>query len=419
MHWNIETYQLKNGLDVVLVPDEFSALVCCNITYKVGSKNEHQEKTGMAHLLEHLMFTGTQAVPDIDTVIQNAGGTNNAFTSTDVTNYYTVLPKENIEVALFLEADRMHSLKLKKEAVEKEKSVVVEEYKERYENAPYGDVIALLRDLVYTTHPYRWSPIGLDMEALKAYSISEIEDFHHEFYRPSNAVLCISGNFDTKATKSFIEKHFGQLSNAPLKEVRTYELEPEQKTPKRLEVTKNVPFDAYFIGFKIPEMYSKDYYTADLLCDLLGKPGTGILYQKLVLELDLCTEVGAMNFNEKDPGMLIIACTAKENGRMQEIEKVVKDVLSYLSTELLSEEVVQAGVVRLKTMLEVAGIGTQDRALMAGLLHADGKIEMIDRYLEMFSAIKAEDIQHVVKQYLNLEKANELFYQSNLNNDDI
>lgn len=413
MNWNLESYKLKNGLDIVLVPDEFSALACVNITYKVGSKNEDPEATGMAHLLEHLMFSGTKEVPNMDEVIQNAGGTNNAFTSTDITNYYAVLPKENMEVALFLEADRMANLILSEHNIEKEKSVVIEEYKERYENAPYGDVIALLRDMVYTKHPYRWSPIGLDMEKLRAFTIEQIQSFYEDYYHPSNAVLCVSGNFDLAKTKQLIENHFGRIQSKSIAK-DTYATEPNQSARRSVSVEKSVPVDAYFLAFRIPEMYHKDYYTADLLCDLLGKPGTGLIYQKLVFELGLCAEVGAMTFQEKDPGMMLIACTAAENGKLNEIKQVVRGVLDTLQKDILPEDLVQSGVVRLKTRLELAGIGTQDRALMAGMLHTDNRLGMLNKYLSIYSQIDAKRIQDFAKQYLISNNENELNYISKI-----
>ena len=296
---------LKNGLTVVVNRDRSSKLSAVNLLYKVGARNEDPDRTGFAHLFEHLMFRGTHEVPVYDLPVQMASGEDNAFTNNDYTNFYLTLPVGNIETALWLESDRMQGLWITPEKLETEKRVVIEEFRQRYLNQPYGDQMMLLRAMAYTTHPYRWATIGRSIDHIEAASLDEVERFYRTHYRPSNAVLALSADLEEEQMLDLAEKWFGELKN-PDGATRPIPTEPEQTAPRCELVERDVPATTITIAYHMGGRLSPDFCTGDLVSDMLSGGDSSRLYQHLVKEQRLFASVNAYISGDVDPGLFIL-----------------------------------------------------------------------------------------------------------------
>lgn len=296
---------LKNGLTVVVNRDRVSKLSAVNLLYKVGARNEEPERTGFAHLFEHLMFRGTHEVPIYDLPVQMASGEDNAFTNNDYTNFYLTLPVGNIETALWLESDRMQGLWITPEKLETEKRVVIEEFRQRYLNQPYGDQTMLLRALAYKVHPYRWATIGLKPEHIEAATLDEVERFYRTHYRPSNAVLALSADLEEERMLDLAEQWFGELQ-APPTTVHPIPQEPEQQEARFEIVERDVPATTLTIAYHMGDRRSRDFCTGDLVSDMLSGGDSSRLYQHLVKEQRLFASVNAYISGDVDPGLFIL-----------------------------------------------------------------------------------------------------------------
>ena len=296
---------LANGLRVLANRDRASKLAAVNILYMVGARNEEPEKTGFAHLFEHLMFRGTHQVPEFDIPVQMACGENNAFTNNDYTSFYITLPKENIRTALWLESDRMVNLNISEEAYQTEKQVVIEEFKQRYLNQPYGDEQLLLRDLAYKVHPYRWSTIGISPEHIERATLDDVRSFYKQHYRPSRAILAISADIDEDEMIALAEEYFGSIVD-PGGEIAPIPQEPAQSEPRRLEVEREVPATDITIAFHMGDRLSHDFFLGDLCSDLLAGGESSRLVNRLIKERGLFTSVNSYITGSLDSGLFII-----------------------------------------------------------------------------------------------------------------
>ena len=329
---HIEKTTLSNGLRVIVHPDRNTALSVVNVLYDVGARDENPERTGFAHLFEHLMFEGTRHVKHFDKHVQEAGGTNNAFTSNDITNYYISLPAGNTETGLWLEADRMGFLEITQEKLDIQKKVVIEEFKERYLNQPYGDVWAELRKLTFTVHPYQWPTIGKNTDHVADATLEEVRAFHEKYYRPANAILCVAGNVHPDEVFAQSEKWFGSLPGA-LVPRRQLPQEPEQTGARRIEIKRPVPQDLFMLAFPCPAYRAAGYAEADLISDMLGSGETSRLYQSLVLKKRLFTQTGAYVLGSLDPGLLVISGRLAPGVSFDSAEKAVWEELDRFRQE--------------------------------------------------------------------------------------
>jgi zinc protease len=296
---------LKNGLKVIIHEDDSTPMAVVNLLYDVGSSDEDPLRTGSAHLLEHLMFGGSVNIPSYDTVVQKAGGENNAFTSNDITNFYIQLPAANLETGLWLESDRMLDLRFTQKGFEIQKNVVIEEFKQRYLNKPYGDMWMLLRPLAYTIHPYKWPTIGIDISHIENITLEEIRQFFYEHYCPSNAILCITGNVRTENCFRLAEKWFGKIDKRK-KRSRELPEEPRQGQPRKMDVSRDVPSHEIMLAYNMCGRKSPLYYTHDLISDLLAGGKSSRFYRHLVMEKKLFTNINAYITGDRDPGLFII-----------------------------------------------------------------------------------------------------------------
>lgn len=322
-------YTLDNGLKVIIHKDESTPITAVNLAYDVGARDEDPEMTGLAHYFEHLMFSGSKNAPDYDIQVQNAGGQNNAFTTNDYTNYYVTLPKTNLELALWLEADRMFQMNLDTKNLETQRQVVIEEFKQRYLNQPYGNNLAQLRALSFKEHPYKWATIGKEISHVEKVTLEDALNFYKQFYAPNNCILSICGDVDYEETLSLVKKWFEDIPASKITR-REYFVEPKQ-TEKRLEeVEEDVPLNAFLWSFKIGKRTDDDFPIADLSSDLLGRDESSLLHQKLAFELNLVSSISAYVSGDRDPGMLIVSGKINDGVSFEEVEKEIWKIINSL-----------------------------------------------------------------------------------------
>ncbi|MCX7861899.1 MAG: insulinase family protein [Bacteroidales bacterium] len=333
----VERYVLPNGLIVLVNTDKQTPLVVVNILYKVGSRNENESKTGFAHLFEHLMFAGSAHADNFDEIVQLAYGENNAYTNTDITNYYINLPAENFEVALWLEADRMQYLKINEQSLEVQRKVVVEEFKQRYLNKPYGDVGHLIRSLIYKKHSYRWPTIGLTPEHITNATLDDVRQFYHQWYCPNNAILSITGNVDAKKAIDKVIQYFGKIPKRDHINVEFNE-EPEKTSQTKLEVERHVPSSAIYMAFLMPDRLNTLYHAYDMISDLLGNGPSSRLYQELVKEKKIFQSIYSYISGSIDKGFLMIEGKIHDTFTLQQAEEAIWDVIYQLAKNLTTYE---------------------------------------------------------------------------------
>ncbi|MCL4856679.1 MAG: insulinase family protein, partial [Flavobacteriales bacterium] len=331
-----EKFELKNGLKVIVHQDETTPIVAFNLLYNVGARDEDENKTGFAHLFEHLMFGGSVNIPNFDEPLQFVGGDNNAFTSNDITNYYITVPKNNLETAFWLESDRMLSLAFTEKSLEVQRQVVIEEFKQTCLNQPYGDVWSLLRPMVYKKHPYQWATIGKEIAHIENATMNDVKAFFFKHYLPCNAILSIAGNVTTKEIKALSEKWFGNIPSGE-KPLRNIPLEPIQTEERRLRVERDVPANAIFKAFRMCKKTDDEFYATDLLSDILSNGSSARLYQALVKNNPLFSEISAYVMGSFDEGMFIISGNLQENTSFDEAEKAIEKELENIKKTLVAE----------------------------------------------------------------------------------
>ncbi|MDX1902895.1 MAG: pitrilysin family protein, partial [Thermonemataceae bacterium] len=321
-----EKFTLNNGLQVLVHQDTTTPIVAFNLLYNVGAKDEDEQKTGFAHLFEHLMFGGSQNITAFDTPLQLVGGENNAFTSNDMTNYYITLPKANLETAFWLESDRMLGLSFDSQVLEVQRSVVIEEFKQRYLNQPYGDAWLKLRPLAYKVHPYRWATIGKEISHIEKATMDDVKAFFHKFYIPNNAFLCVAGDVKVSEVEELAKKWFEPIPAGKAYQ-RNLPQEPPQNEARFTETTADVPFDTIYKAYKMPARKEADFYAADLLSDILGRGKSAWLYEKLVRENNIFTNINAYITDSVDTGLLVIQATVNQDIDIEEAHRLLENNL--------------------------------------------------------------------------------------------
>lgn len=408
---NYTEFKLSNGLTVIHHPDTNSKLCVLNILYKVGSKDENPDKTGFAHLFEHLMFGGSVNISDFDNQLQIAGGDNNAFTSNDITNYYITLPANNIETAFWLESDRMLSLDFSQKVLDVQKAVVIEEFKERYINQPYGDVWLKLLPLAYKVHPYNWPTIGKDFSHIENATLDDVKSFFYSFYAPNNAILVVSGNIDLETTKALSEKWFGPISareiNRPI-----YHSEPEQ-TEKRIEhVYNDVPLDAIIMGYHICERLHPDYYAVDLMTDILGGGKSARLFNELLKKQKLFSEIDCYQSGDFDAGLVIIEGKLAKGVTHQQAEAAIEKVLDELINKGVSEVELEKVKNKTETNIRFNDMGVLNKAMKLAYAAYYGDINLANTEVNHYLSVTTQDIQRVAQTYLKSNNCNILYYHA-------
>lgn len=406
---NFQRQVLANGLTVIVHEDFSTPLVAINVLYKVGSKDEQSNKTGITHLFEHLMFGGTHEVPDFDEPIQMAGGENNAFTNANITNFYDVLPAENIEVGLWLEANRMERLKLTKKTLDTQKKVVIEEFKETCLNEPYGDVWHHLSDLSYQMHPYKWPTIGADISHIEAIQLEDTHEFYSRNYGPHNAILVLSGNVKNEVGFELAQKWFGHIpGSAPAK----LKLGPIEKLNSKIHktVTGEVPSRAIYLAFKMSSRLERDFYVVDLISNILSSGRSSRFYQRLIKDQQLFSFIDAYISGTTDPGLFIIDGRLMEGVTMEEARTAIWKELTDISTILMSERELEKIKNKAESNLVFSESSALNKSMSLAYFEYLENADLINKEVEIYQSITAEEIKKVAAELLDPNAHVELFY---------
>ena len=400
---------LSNGLTLITHHEATTPLVSVNLLYNVGARDENPEKTGFAHLFEHLMFGGSKNIPDYDYYSNNAGAENNAFTNNDITNYYITLPAQYLETALWMESDRMNELAFFEKSLQVQRNVVIEEFKQRYLNQPYGDVWLLLRPLAYKQHPYRWCTIGKDISHIENATMDDVKQFFYKFYRPCNAIMSIAGNIDEQATIAMVEKWFGSIpSGTPY--VRQLPAEPEQTEPRTLTVHRDVPSNAIYKAYKMSHRMCHDYYVYDLISDILSNGKSSRLYNELVVKDKLYTELNAFISGDADEGLFIFVGKLVDGVDMTTAENALLEQIEKLKNDTIEEHELQ----KVKNKLEITFLYSQykvlDRAMNLAYFDWLGNIDLINNEPQCYAAVTTDDIKRVANQTFTPQHCSTLYY---------
>lgn len=406
-----EKFTLANGLRVIVHQDLSTPMAVMNIMYDVGARDEDPSKTGFAHLFEHLMFGGSVNVPEYDEPLQMAGGENNAYTTNDLTNYYIQLPAENLETAFWLESDRMLSLAFEDKSLDVQRKVVSEEFKEHYLTKPYGDVWHKMRELAYRQHPYRWMTIGKELSHIENAKLEDVKNFFFKHYRPVNAVMVVAGNVTVEKVKELAEKWFGDIPSGE-KYKRNVPQEPEQKEERRLTVKANVPLDAFYKTWHIYPRMDRRYYITDLLTDILGGGASSRLYQTLVKEKKLFSNIECYHFGSTDSGLLAIEGKLVKGVKPEDAEKAVDDVLEQMKQEPVMEVELQKVKNKTESMIAFEDMSVMNRANSLAYYELLGDAAWMNFELEKYASVTTEDIQQESKNIFRKENSNTIYYLS-------
>ncbi|RZF61655.1 M16 family metallopeptidase [Sphingobacterium corticibacterium] len=406
---NYQRFTLDNGLCVLVHEDHTTAMACVNIVYDVGARDESPDKTGFAHLFEHLMFGGSVNIPNYDTPLQEVGGENNAFTSNDITNYYITLPSANLETAFWLESDRMLSLAFSEQSLEVQRNVVSEEFKQRYLNQPYGDVWLRLRPLAYKEHPYRWATIGKELRHIEEATMVDVKAFFFKHYVPSNAIMVVAGDVTFNQVKALAEKWFADIPMRP-KPVRKLPAEPKQLAPRREEVHADVPVNSIYIAFHGPGRTHPDYPIMDLLSDILSRGSSSRLYRALVKDQPLFSEVNAYVCGSIDPNLMVVEGKPLPHIDMAEAETLLWNQLDILKTELMNEAELQKVKNKIESTMVFAELSILDKAMNLAFFEVLGNADWYNQEVDRYLAITPAAIQRMAQEIFIPENSSTLIY---------
>lgn len=407
-----DRFILDNGLTVLVHEDPTTPMAVVNILYNVGARDEDSSQTGFAHLFEHLMFGGSVNIPSYDEPLQRVGGENNAFTSNDITNYYVTLPAVNLETAFWLESDRMLNLAFSDKSLEVQRNVVCEEFKQRYLNQPYGDVMLKLRPLAYTRHPYSWPTIGKELKHIEDARIEDVKAFFKKHYSPVNAIMVVGGKVTTAEVERLAKKWFGDIP-AGDKYLRDLPAEPLQTKPRRQVHYADVPVNAIYIAFHVPAKNDQGYYEADLIGDILSRGNSSRLYNSLIKDRKLFTDINASLTGSSDPGLLIIDGRPSEGVSIEDAEAAIWDVLNELSSELVQENELNKVKNKIESTMVFAEMSLLDKAMNLAYFEVLGDANALNVETDRYLRVSADDIQRQAKSIFRKENSSTLLYLSN------
>jgi predicted Zn-dependent peptidase len=402
---------LDNGLRVLIHEDDSTPMVAVNVLYNVGSKDESPDKTGFAHLFEHLMFGGSANIPNFDDPIQLAGGENNAFTNNDMTNFYDVLPAENLEVALWLESDRMLSLNFSEKVLEVQRKVVVEEFKETCLNEPYGDVWHHLSELAYQVHPYQWPTIGKIPKHVEDATLDDVKSFFYKYYRPNNAVLVIAGNVKTDSTLQLVKKWFDEIPAGDIS-LRQLPAEPKQAILHDRITEGKVPVDSIYLAFHTCSRMDRDFYAVDILSDVLGNGPSSRLFRRLLKEQKLFSHIDCYITASIDPGLLIIEGKPSDGVSLESAEAAIWRELELLKKEAISERELQKLINKSESALVFSEVSVLNKAINLAFFELLGDAAMINREVELYQSVTAEAVRRVAQEVFTQENCSRLIYKA-------
>ena len=407
-----EKFTLANGLRVIVHQDTSTPMVVMNIMYDVGARDEEPERTGFAHLFEHLMFGGSVHIPNYDEPLQMAGGENNAYTTNDLTNYYLQLPAENLETAFWLESDRMLSLAFGEKSLEVQRKVVVEEFKEHYLTKPYGDAWHKMRELAYKAHPYRWMTIGKELSHIETAQLEDVKKFFFKYYRPVNAIMVLAGNIELDKARELAEKWFADIPSGE-KYNRNLPKEPPQNEERRMTINANVPLDALYKCWHMGERTDKRYYIADLLSEILSGGGSSRLYQALVKEKQLFSNIDCHHFGSTDAGLLAIEGKLVKGVKVEDAENAVEEVLQGLKKEPVTEAELQKVKNKTESMIAFEDMSVMNRANSLAYYELLGDAALMNVELERYAAVTTQEVLEESQKIFRKENSNTIWYLAN------
>ena len=406
---NFERFTLDNGLRVLVHQDTSTPMAVVNVLYDVGAKDEDPSRTGFAHLFEHLMFGGSVNIPVYDEPLQMAGGENNAYTTNDLTNYYIQLPTENLETAFWLESDRMLSLGFSENSLEVQRKVVMEEFKEHYLNKPYGDVWLKLRNLAFDVHPYKWMTIGKELSHIETAKLQEVKDFFFKHYRPVNAILVVAGNVTVDRVKELAEKWFGSIESGK-KYNRQLPAEPKQQVAKKLEIHAAVPLDAFYKTWHIYDRMDHRYYVSDLITEILRGGGSSRLFQALVKEKKLFSNIECYHFGTIDAGLLTIEGKLVKGVKMEDAEIAIEEELDKIKAEKISEAELKKVINKTESTIAFEDMSVMNRANSLAYYELLGDAALMNSELDRYNKVTVEDIQQLSREIFRQENSSTMYY---------
>ena len=405
-----EKMVLQNGLTVLMHEDKNTPIASISVLYKVGSRDEHPEKTGFAHLFEHLMFGGSVNIPDYDGVMQRAGGENNAYTNHDYTHFFTTLPAVNIETALWLESDRMLELMLQKEVLDVQKKVVVEEFYETCLNLPYGDVWHELSALNYEKHPYKWPTIGVHPSHIEKANLTDVKKFYNKYYHPGNAILVIAGPISIKRMKELAMKWFSDIpSGKTIK--NNYSSEPPKKEARHKQSEAEVPVDAIYMTFPCPARADKAFYAVDLLSDIFSNGPSSRLIHRLTRENKYFNQIDCYVTGDFDPGLIVFEGRPTEKISLQDAEEIISKEINDLKNQLIESAELQKWKNKAESTLVLSEMGIQSKSMNLGFFEALGNADLMNAESDIYQSLTAEEIQQAAQVWLKDDQKSVLTYK--------
>lgn len=404
-----DKFVLSNGLRVIVHCDKTTPIVAMNIIYNVGSRDESVRHTGFAHLFEHLMFGGSVNIPKYDTPLEKAGGENNAFTNSDFTNYYLTIPKNNLEVAFWLESDRMMNLAFSHNSLDVQRQVVIEEFKQNYLNQPFGDVYLLLKPLAYKKHPYRWNTIGKDIKHIESATMDYVKSFYAKFYNPDNAILSITGDVQTSDIEKLANKWFGPIP-AGKKIIRNYPEEPEQQSPRKKTVIRKESQNAVYMAWHMPKRTDIGYYHCDLISDVLSNGNSSRLFRRLVKDKSMFSDINAFVTGDIDKGLFIVTGKLINGTTVKNAISAINEEIDIISNELVDNVDFEKIKNKIESNIIFSNLSVLTKAMNLGYYELLGDAHKWDNELELYRSISREDIRNTASTILTPARQNLLIY---------
>jgi zinc protease len=404
-----EKYALQNGLKVIIHTDKTTPIVAFNLMYNVGARDEDPNKTGFAHLFEHLMFGGSKNIPDFDKPLQERGGTSNAFTNNDITNYYITIPRENLETAFWLDSDRMLELAFSPKSLEVQRNVVIEEFKQRYLNQPYGDVWLKLRPLAYKVHPYQWATIGKEISHIENATIDDVKNFFYSHYAPNNAILCVAGNITAEEINPLVEKWFGDIPSRNVKP-RNLPSEPAQTEKRVLETSSKVPANAIYKAWHMAKRNSPEFYPTDLITDVLSRGKSSRLNQQLIKEQKLFSEINAYITGDLDEGLLIVSGKLNNGISFDKANQAIENVVEEVKTIALPDEELEKVKNKWMTHKLFDDMNVLNKAMNLCYYELLGDTSLYEAELNKYKSVTSSQIKEMAVKVLQPSNCSTIYY---------
>ncbi len=404
-----DRFTLENGLRVIVHHDASTPIVAMNIIYNVGSRDEHPDRTGFAHLFEHLMFGGSKNIPRYDEPLERVGGENNAFTNNDFTNYYLTVPGHNLETAFWLESDRMLDLAFSTKSFDVQRNVVVEEFRQNYLNQPYGDAWLLLRPLAYKVHPYQWATIGKDPAHIEQAGMDEVKEFYKQYYNPCNAILVIAGNVTTADIRQLAEKWFGPITNGSIYNCNL-PAEPIQTEARSLIVHRDVPYDAIYKAWHMGGRADQGFYATDLVSDILSAGQSGRLNQQLVKNLRLFSDISAFISGDIDAGLFVITGKLMKGVSLEDAENALQREIENICRHGIEESELQKVKNRVEAIIEFSEMRVLDKAMNLAYYELLGDADLANSLVDRYAEVTVNEVVAAAKQIFRLENCSTLHY---------